>query len=298
VTAQGPIFIGGLDRSGKTRLRMALQAHPSLVMARRLNLWTGVFGRYGDLTDDLNARRCVDALLSSPQIVGQLAEPGRLADRLMSGPRTYASLIEEIGSQLMERSGRPRWGLQEALLERHADAIFDTYPKATIIHMIRDPRSRFLGMAGTPSRRGGIATATAAWIESIDLAERNERRYAEHYLVVRNEDLAERPEETLRRICDRVGFSCTPAMIDAARPTPAESLGAGPVRMLRARQVAFIQGRAGRQLASRGYAAAPVRLTLRELLRYRLIDVPVNLATTLAWKLRERKGTLVIEGGA
>jgi len=296
--AEGPIFIGGLDRSGKTKLRIALQAHPSLVMARRLNLWTGVYGRYGDLTDDLNARRCVDALLRSPLVVRQLGDPGRLAERLMAGPRTYAALIKEIGSQLMERSGRPRWGEQEALLERHADAIFSTFPEATIIHMIRDPRSRFLGMAGSPSRRGGIATATAAWIESIGLAERSERRYAERYLVVRYEDLAERPEETLRRICERVGLSCTPAMIDAARLPPTESPAAGPVRMLRARQVAFIQGRAGRLLASRGYAAPPVRLTRPEQLRYRLIDMPVNLATTLAWKLRERKDALAIDGEA
>jgi hypothetical protein len=267
-------------------------------MARRLNLWTGVYGRYGDLTDDLNARRCVDALLRSPQVVRQLGDPGRLAERLMSGPRTYAVLIEEIGSQLMERSGRPRWGVQEALLERHADAIFSTFPEATIIHMIRDPRSRFLGMAGSSSRRGGIATATAAWIESIGLAERNERRYAERYLVVRYEDLAERPEETLRRICERIGLSRTLAMIDAARLPPSESPAAGPVRMLRARQVAFIQGRAGRQLASRGYAAPPVRLTRPEQLRYRLIDVPVNLATTLAWKLRGRKDALAIDGEA
>ena len=48
----GPVFITGLDLSGKTRLRRLLGAHPDLYLVRSTALWTGDDDRYGDLADE------------------------------------------------------------------------------------------------------------------------------------------------------------------------------------------------------------------------------------------------------
>ena len=39
-----PIFVAGLDQSGKTALRAALGAHPGITMVRHIELWTRLRG--------------------------------------------------------------------------------------------------------------------------------------------------------------------------------------------------------------------------------------------------------------
>lgn len=309
--AEQPIVICGLDRTGKTALRVALGAHPSLAMARRLDLWTAMYGRFGDLTDDRNARRLADALIGNRHLVHQLVDPNRLVDRILSGPRSYASAFAEIGTQLAERAGKLRWGEQAALAERQADPIFAAFPEARMIHVLRDPRDRFAAIARSASRRGGVAPATGAWRESVALAERNERRHPGRYLVLRIEDLLARPEATLREACDFAELPFLPSMAEAARAIPGagkdgDEIGTGIFRdILSGRQVAFIQARAGGQMASRGYIPIPVRLSGIDRVRYWALDTPLNWATALVWAARERaaragrqRATAVTQGTA
>jgi hypothetical protein len=61
---KSPIFIGGLDNSGKTHLRLALSSHPEIAMTRRSYMWTRIYNRYGDLRQPENFERCLNALLS------------------------------------------------------------------------------------------------------------------------------------------------------------------------------------------------------------------------------------------
>jgi hypothetical protein len=292
--AEQPIVVCGLDRTGKTALRVALGAHPSLAMARRLDLWTGMYGRFGDLTDDRNARRLADALIGNRHLVHQLVDPNRLVDRILSGPRSYGSAFAELGTQLAQRAGKLRWGEQAALAERQADAIFTAFPEARMIHMLRDPRDRYAAIARSASRRGGVAPATGAWLESVGLAERNERRHPGRYLVLRIEDLLERPEATLRDTCDFAELPFLPSMAEAARAIPGTGkdggeIGTGIFRdILSRRQVAFIQARAGDQMASRGYDRIPVRLSGVDRVRYWALDTPLNWAAALVWAARER----------
>src|SRR6266536_1371779 len=56
---RGPIYIAGLAHSAKTPLRAALAAHPDISMTRRTYMWGRFYGRFGDLTDERNAERCL-----------------------------------------------------------------------------------------------------------------------------------------------------------------------------------------------------------------------------------------------
>lgn len=42
-----------------------------------------------------------------------------------------------------ERVGKPRWGDKSLHSGQHADQIFEEFPGAKIIHMMRDPRDRY-----------------------------------------------------------------------------------------------------------------------------------------------------------
>ena len=44
-----PIYIGGLDRCGKTTMRAFLASHPRIAIpAVGSNMWTYFYGQYGD----------------------------------------------------------------------------------------------------------------------------------------------------------------------------------------------------------------------------------------------------------
>ena len=47
MSAERPIFIGGLSFTGKTQLRAMLSAHPNILIARRTHLWDRFYKRYG-----------------------------------------------------------------------------------------------------------------------------------------------------------------------------------------------------------------------------------------------------------
>jgi O-antigen/teichoic acid export membrane protein len=214
-TQPGPVYVGGLDRSGKTTLAAFLTSHRNIdIPDAGSNLWTYFYRRFGDLAQPANLERSLDAMLRYRHVAILDPDPDRIRREFSAGPRTYARLFSLVHAHHAERAGKPRWGTQTGLIERYADAVFASYPDVRIIHMIRDPRDRYeASRAHWPNGRGQAGGATARWIYSTRLAQRHVRRHPGGYLVVRFEDLVLRTEETLRVVCDFLGEPFEPDML-------------------------------------------------------------------------------------
>jgi hypothetical protein len=214
--SDGPVFIGGLAFSGKTPLRVALSAHPRLMLTRRSALWSRHHGRYGHLGSPANLDRCLTALLADPGVARLKPDRARIERELRAGPATDARLFDLIHRHHAERHGKQRWGDQLGMLERHADLVLTAYPTAQMIHMIRDPRTRHAAAASAHRQLPGrLGWETARWRESADLAERNLSRYPGRYRVLRYESLCSAPETTLRAVTAFLGEAFDPAMLSA-----------------------------------------------------------------------------------
>jgi len=213
--AVGPVYIGGLDRSGKTTLAAFLTSHPNLdIPDAGSNLWTYFYGRFGDLGRPANLERCLDMMQRYRHVAILHPDPHRIRREFSAGPPTYARLFSLVHAHHAERQGKPRWGTQTGLIERYADEVFAAYPGVRIIHMIRDPRDRHeASQALWPRGKGQAGGATARWVYSTRLAERHVRRHPGGYLIVRFEDLVQRTEETLRAVCDFLGEAFDPDML-------------------------------------------------------------------------------------
>jgi O-antigen/teichoic acid export membrane protein len=225
----GPIYIGGLDRSGKTTLAGFLTSHPNIdIPDRGSNLWTYFYGRFGDLAQPANLERCLDMMLRYRHIAMLGPDPDRIRHEFRAGAPTYPRLFSLIHAHHAEQEGKARWGTQTGLIERYADEVFAAYRGARIIHMIRDPRDRYeASRALWPDGKGLAGAATARWLYSTRLAERHVRRHPGSYLVVRFEDLVQRTEETLRAVCEFLGEPFVPAMLGMpAAPDRRERLAA------------------------------------------------------------------------
>jgi Sulfotransferase family len=303
-----PIFVGGLDRSGKTLMRLSLSSHPNLAMTRRTYMWTHFYNRYGDMSRPDNFERCLAAMLRHKPMQHLSPDPDRIRREFWQGEPTYARLFALFHEHNAERLGKPRWGDQLGSIERYADLVFAAYPAAKMIHMIRDPRDRYEASV-TPSlhRRGKAGQATARWLCSVALAARNQQRYPDRYKIVCYETFVSQREETLQAVCTFLGEEFVPGMLrleDALRFRDEEDRGSdgdpdfgtstatiteGPCKVMSKREIAFMQTFAKRDMAAYGYRLEPIRFSLRDRLLLYLVDWPANLAGMIAWRALEAK---------
>lgn len=291
------IFIGGIERSGKTYVRLMLAAHPVIALSKRTNLWTSYYGRFGDLADDGALDRCLAAMWANKHVRGLEPDAESLRHEFRHGSRTYARLFALLHRGYTARLGKTRWGDQTEGIEEMAGPIFAALPNARLIHLIRDPRDRYEALGG--GRPGRLEEATSRWLKSAELGARNERRYPDRYHLLRYETLARDPAATLRELCGFLGIDATDDMLalghagrfgdDWLGDSPISAVYVGRFREhLAGHELAYIQHRAGPVMACFGYAPEPVALSWTGRV---LCD-----ATPLAAALTRAAGRLVRNG--
>jgi hypothetical protein len=218
---QGPVFVVGFQRSGTTLLQSLLGAHPRIAAPPEMHfiLRVAYFADYfGDLADDANLRRALREALNPP--VDILSECGfeedPLFERAAAGPRTYAGLFAAIMQDYAERNGKQRWA--EKTPSQRPDDIWNLFPDAQVVHVIRDPREVVASSRDMPwERRSPAAIAIDLRQFTLESVERGRRAGPSRYLQVRYEDLAGEPEALLRVVCAFLGEDYDPGMLDPAR---------------------------------------------------------------------------------
>jgi Sulfotransferase family len=269
----GPVFITGLDRSGKTRLRRLLGAHPDLHLVRRTALWTGDDDRYGDLLDETALADRLDWLRSGQQTSELVAEAGRWTQEFERGPRTTPRMFAAMSAARASLHGKPRWGEQDAEIERHAERLLRMLPSARIVHLVRDPRRRY-------------ASITASWIASVRRGMEHAARYPHHYRLVRVEDLEDQPRVAMERLHEFLGLSMLPDILNGWWTEPTR------LPELRRQEVTFIEAWAGATMRAMGYRSSGQRTFLGAW-------HPVEVAGFAARSVREaRSSEMVLAQGA
>jgi len=296
--SERPVYVTGLDRSGKSILASLLTSHPHIAIPEiGSNMWTYFYRRYGNLAHEENFERCLQDMLQYKHVAYLKPNPRHIRAEFHSGPPTYARLFALFLKQYAERHLKPRWGAQSGLNERFADQIFKAHPQAKIIHIIRDPRDRYqASLALWPGGKGKSGAATARWLYSLRLARRNRRLYPTQYKLIRYEAVVHRPEATLREICSFLNEPFVPTMLEMRdAPGVREKITAGrdippgqsPLTTdyigrfrdnVPHQEVVFIQWFAGKMMGRLGYQLVPHDFTLRDWLHFSLITWPSNVA--------------------
>ncbi len=298
-----PIFIGGLDRCGKTTLRAFLVSHPNIsIPAVGSNMWTYFYGQFGDLGNPQNLDRCLDAMLHYKHVRFLHPEAEEICRDFQQGPSTYARLFGLFLEQHARREGKPRWGEQTGLIERYAERVFEAFPEGRMIHMLRDPRDRYVeSLKMWPNGRGRAGGAVARWLYTTSLARRNLKKYPKKYAVLRFEDLVRMPVTTLNQICDFIGEKFYQSMLEmpAAPEHRAKMRSEGKQaengsllsaqhlgvyrRELSKYDLAFIQSIAASSLREFGYEVEKVRFSFVERLAYLTWFWPANFIRMIVW---------------
>ena len=206
-----PVIIGGCPRSGTTLLRTMFHAHPELAIPREtrfvLESWMRRT-RFGDLRNPANRRRLARWIFMRKKTdanrLGLDAEEA--VERLVAAPPTLGSLLAECFVMFAETHGKPRWGDKRPLYASRIAAIFDLFPSAHFIHVVRDPRACIASLRKLNWYDGSIVPSVELWERSVTAVDAIRSRLATDQLLdVRYEELVLEPETTLERVTGFVG---------------------------------------------------------------------------------------------
>ena len=227
-----PVFICGHPKSGTSLLRSLLDAHPQLVVYPEE---TGFFRRYLPAIQGLDLEEKV--ALAEEKLIHiftwnqQQPPPSQVGfpDRDYSGVHFEAVRLAMIGQLTLngfrhdgdllsaailafgqvtgQLSDDTLWWVEKTPYdERYAEQIYTWWPQARCIHIVRDPRDNFLSYH--QKHAGWNARVFAQnWVDSTGAGLENRAHYGtENYMIVRYEDLVQKPNETLSDICNYLGI--------------------------------------------------------------------------------------------
>jgi len=208
-----PIHVIGTGRSGTTLLRMMLSAHPRIHLTHEASfyVWEGLWGR-----------RPIDGLLAyylqTPHFRWLRLDPTEVI-RALPGPLTpdtRRDLYAAVMRQAAARHDKPRWGDKTPSHSANLGRIFEDWPDARVIRIVRDPRGTVHSLTRMPWATGSIVAATGF----CELERHQVAPFRDRILEIRLEDLVGEPEATMRRVLAHVGEAWSDQVLDHPAHAP------------------------------------------------------------------------------
>ena len=273
-----PFFIVGNDRSGTTMLRLILDRGPDAAIPPESMFLTDFGAAFdaGGPRDAAAARRLMRAVWEHPK-VRLWALPGELPDVPpgLSGQDAYRFIAAAPFEAYAAAHGKRRWGDKTPHYVHHVDHLLRVWPSARFVVLVRDGRDVALSLRRMPFGPNNAWAAAQWWARGIRAGMRAQRDHPHAVLTVRYEDLARRPADEARRLCEFRGLRYADDMLalektDRARivrdqagwfPTLFDGINTRAVerwqRDMSRRDQRIFTALAGAELEQLGYAVAP-----------------------------------------
>ena len=249
-----PFFLVGSERSGTTLLRLMLAHHPSIECAPEFEFLVDFLppeggGPRGDGWPDVAAYA---EYLSTNRI---FLPHGMEVDTSQSFPELAAGFVH----QYCAPSGKPLHG---ATCHHAFDALPRIFPEARFVHLIRDGRDVARSCIGM-GWASNVWFGADRWIEALGTWERLRSRVDDaRCFELRYEDLIADCEKELGRLCEFLGQSYAPSMLDYVEDStyglPDPSLIEQWRDKLSEEELSLLEARIGPLLRSHGYPESGV----------------------------------------
>lgn len=213
---RAPFFIVGAGRSGTTLLRLILTGHSRLHSPPEtwfLRDLVRQFPLTGALTQP-QRERAVAAMVGHerwPDLGLDADDVTRAVAALAAG----AGLRDVIGlvyTRLLAGSGKQRLGDKTPHYFEILPELATLFPDAVFIYLVRDGHDVAISWIDAGWER--YYEHGFEWPRAMACLHRDRRAYPDRVLQVHYEDLVQRAEDTVRRICDFLGEDFEPAMLD------------------------------------------------------------------------------------
>jgi len=200
-----PIVIGGCPRSGSTLLRFLLGGHTAAIDGPETHLF-------------------LPLPIDAPRLAARFQLPLVQIEAIRNRIQCRGAFIDSFHDLLLARSGARRW-VEKTSRNVHAfEWIRDRFPRAILLHIIRDPRDVITSLRTHPRFvRGRLDRVPMnwhhPWNHCIDRWRRCVQdgiklRGYDKYLEIKYEHLVRDPEPTLRAICSRANLPFESEMLN------------------------------------------------------------------------------------
>jgi hypothetical protein len=191
VSAASPVVVGGCGRSGTTLMRVILDTHPNICCGPESRLF-------------------LPRWPSPRNLAKRFALPETHVAALLSASGSQAEFVEQFFAAYAAGRAKRRWAEKTPRNVQHLDFIFEHFPQARFIHMIRDGRDTICSLRTHPrhkvvdgrlielNTRHPIEPCITRWIDDVraGLQWRGDPRYIE----IRYEALVTDPRQTLMQL--------------------------------------------------------------------------------------------------
>ena len=218
-----PIFVVGAPRTGTTLVRDILNRHPHIHLFDEVHFFERIWderARWGDLSKEESRRAAIHRLRGIVQEFGSDKEvavqltPEAFEERMMQEGGGYSGLLAALLKTGAELKGASSWGDSSPQDVLYLPKIFEWFPDARVVALVRDPRD-FLSSYKNYHRRGvptyreryNPLMNSILWRTSMTaVLEAGSEPWAAAVLRLRYEDLVGDPQAYVReavRACRR-----------------------------------------------------------------------------------------------
>jgi len=241
MTQKSPIFIVGASRSGTTMLRLLLNAHPRIGVPKEFSYFTSIpehwLQSWHHVPVSANEyRQFIREHLFREHV---LREAGIDADivleRILSSADSrdlsipYRLMLEAYA----DAEGKPRWGEKTPTNLFYCDVLYQMFPDAKFIHLVRDPRAVVRSANNFPRLPDDTLVNATNWLHFMANGYERLVRHvpSDQWCTIRYEDITSNPETVAREICKFVEEPFDQRMLDFHKdavsrlPSSADHLG-------------------------------------------------------------------------
>ncbi|WP_020178924.1 sulfotransferase [Methylopila sp. M107] len=210
-------FIVGHARSGTTLLRLLLDAHSKLAIPPETHLCALFAKPYAlaQLTEEIR-KDILRTLRASPRWGDWQIEVAELTEAL-SAVKDGAPVGEALScfwQVYASKLGKPRWGDKTPDHLRCAGAIATIFPRAKIVHLVRDPRDVVSSMSEIWFARGrSVVDLASNWANQLAAFTELEMTMRARVVTIRYEELVREPEATIKHICQFLELDFEPGQL-------------------------------------------------------------------------------------
>ncbi len=215
---QPTFFILGVQRSGTTLLRLMLNAHPQIAIPEEATFFMPIING-----QDLRSSNPVkfekrEAFLSYLNENYQFQKWGISSGAIresLSEDSTWKEIFTNTYQVFAEKHKKPIYGDKTPSFIRKINILADVFPSAKFIHIVRDGRDIYLSMQSRKKPFTYSAAISAIeWLIKLKFIAGLQDKYTNRFLEIKYEALLENPTFFLIQICEFIGISYDPIMLD------------------------------------------------------------------------------------
>ena len=216
-----PCFVVGNERSGTTLLTVLLGRHSELATTPETHFLSLVPRKKTRRT--LTHAELLDQLFAASHTADMKLDRARLTERFNKFPADYASLframLEEYAAE--HAPGKTRIGEKTPLHLLGVPTLMEWYPQGRVVCIVRDGRDVVLSLLNMSwNHEHRLRPLCMNWMRLLKIAEDYQQQYPERFLLIKYEDLLDKPQEILQQVDEFLGLKFEPQQLDAsAQPT-------------------------------------------------------------------------------